>query len=65
MNVSQLFLDLRTKYTFAISSLKKEQETVIDLVLRKKDVLVFFPTGFVKSMMYVLPPLLLDMVSVR
>jgi len=50
MNASQLFLDLRTKYSFTISSLKKEQEIVIDLVLRKKDVLAFFPTGFGKSM---------------
>jgi len=51
MDVSILFAELSTKYSFPISCLKMEQKSVIDLILRKEDVFAFYPTGFGKSMM--------------
>jgi len=64
MDVSTLFADLCTKFSFPISCLKIEQKSVIELILTKEDVLAFYPTGFGKSLMYVLPPLMRDIVRI-
>jgi len=42
--------------------LKQEQESVLKLVLNKKDVIACLPIGFGKSALYVLPPLMMDLV---
>jgi len=64
MNVSQLFDQLRGKYLFSMTSLKADQQKVTELILNKNNVFGFFPTGYGKSVMYILPPLLLDLVGV-
>jgi len=61
MNVSNLFSELCKTFSFSFSSLKQEQESVLDLVLNKKDVIACLPTGFGKSALYVLPPLMMDL----
>jgi len=65
MNVSSLFEQLRTKYSFSITCLRSDQQKVIEMILNRRDVFAFFPTGYEKSIMYILPPLLLDMVGLR
>jgi ATP-dependent DNA helicase RecQ len=42
--------------------LKSEQKEIIQNVLERKDSMAVLPTGFRKSMCYVLPPLILDKV---
>ena len=42
--------------------LKSEQKEIIQNVLDRKDSMAVLPTGFRKSMCYVLPPLILDKV---
>lgn len=51
-----------TKFKFDIK-LKEEQQSVLFSILEKKDVFALLPTGFGKSMTYILP-LLADEVSV-
>ena len=43
--------------------LKPEQKETIQNILERKDSMAVLPTGFGKSMCYVLPPLILDKVS--
>jgi len=64
MNVSDLFQQLRGKYLFSMTSFKSDQQKVTDLILNQKNVFAFFPTGYGKSILYILPPLLLDLVGV-
>jgi ATP-dependent DNA helicase RecQ len=46
--------------------LKSEQKEIIQIVLESKDSMAVLPTGFGKSMCYVLPPpLILDKLKVR
>lgn len=52
-----------TKFKFEIK-LKEEQQCVLFSILEKKDVFALLPTGFGKSMTYILMPLLADEVSV-
>lgn len=52
-----------TKFKFDIK-LKEEQQSVLFSILEKKDVFALLPTGFGKSMTYILMPLLADEVSV-
>lgn len=52
-----------TKFKFEIK-LKEEQQSVLFSILEKKDVFALLPTGFGKSMTYILMPLLADEVSV-
>jgi ATP-dependent DNA helicase RecQ len=40
--------------------LKSEQKEIIQNVLERKDSMAVLPTGFGKSICYVLPPLILD-----
>jgi ATP-dependent DNA helicase RecQ len=42
--------------------LKAEQKEIIQNVLERKDSMAVLPTGFGKSICYVLPPLILDKV---
>jgi ATP-dependent DNA helicase RecQ len=42
--------------------LKSEQKEIIQNVLERKDSMAVLPTGFGKSMCYVLPPLIFDKV---
>lgn len=46
-------------YNFKI---RQEQLQVIDSVIQAKDTIAVFPTGFGKSICYILPPLILDKV---
>jgi len=52
VSVSSLFPIIRTKYLFTVTSLKQEQNDIIERVVAKKDVFAFYPTGFGKSLMY-------------
>jgi len=63
VNVFFLLEQLRTKYSFSIACLRSYQQKVIEMILNRRDVFAFFPTGYGKSLMYILPPLLLDMVG--
>ncbi|CAC5398329.1 recQ [Mytilus coruscus] len=40
--------------------LKEEQKTVIESILKKQDTLAVLPTGYGKSMCYIVPPLILN-----
>jgi len=60
--VSSLFNELCKHYSFQVSCLKPEQVDVVDLILAKRNVLAFYPTGYGKSLMYITPPLLCDLV---
>lgn len=51
-----------TKFKFEIKL--KEEQSVLFSILEKKDVFALLPTGFGKSMTYILMPLLADEVSV-
>ena len=42
--------------------LKSEQKEIMQNVLERKDSMAVLPTGFGKSMCYILPPLILDKV---
>ena len=42
--------------------IKAEQKEIIQNVLERKNTVAVLPTGFGKSMCYVLPPLILDKV---
>jgi len=65
VSVSSLFPVIRTKYLFTVTSLKPEQDDIIERVVAKKDVFAFYPTGFGKSLMYLVPPLISDLVSLH
>jgi len=63
MNVSDLFDQLRGKYLFSMTSLKADQQKVTAYFEQEKR-FWFFPTGYGKSILHILPPLLLDLVGV-
>ena len=50
----------RTGITY---NLKAEQRQVIELLVQKKNVFAALPTGYGKSAIYALTPLLMDQVS--
>ena len=70
VSVSSLFPVIRKKYSFIVTSLKPEQNNVIERVvanLAKEDDFAFYPTaatGFGKSLMY-LVPFVSDLVSLH
>lgn len=55
---------IRELYNIDIS-LKPVQHQVLINILWKKNTLAVLPTGYGKSMLYLLPPLLLDIVSIN
>lgn len=60
VSIRQIF-DERIKHRFHFEfDLKEEQISVIENVLQKKHTVGVFPTGFGKSICFVLPPLILD-----
>jgi len=64
MNVEEAFSRLQSLYGISFN-LKEGQFAVIKAILLKKNVFCILPTGFGKSATFVLPPLILDEVSVR
>ncbi|WAR25125.1 WRN-like protein [Mya arenaria] len=59
MDVSKLFGEVKKKYGLQFD-LKEHQIDTITALLDKNDVSCVLPTGYGKSLCYVLPPLLLD-----
>ena len=41
--------------TFGISKLKPKQKEIINLIMKKKDIMGILPTGYGKSLCYMLP----------
>ena len=66
MALPMLFDVVRSKYAFFASiSLKKDQEVVLQKLVEGVNCVVQLPTGFGKSMLFALTPLLLDVVSIN
>ena len=63
MDVPQLFDDVKQKYGFPFA-LKKEQEEIIAHICANKNVFVLLPTGFGKSVTFLIPPLIFDEVLI-
>jgi superfamily II DNA helicase RecQ len=63
MDVPQLFVDVKQKYGFPFA-LKKEQEEIIAYICANKNVFVLLPTGFGKSVTFLIPPLIFDEVLI-
>lgn len=59
LNVKKIFEEVRPLYNFEFD-LKDEQISVIESILEKKHTVGVFPTGFGKSVCFLLPPLILD-----
>jgi len=53
------------KYPFTVTLLKPEQNNVIERVVAKEDVFAFYAFVFGKSLMYLVPPLVSDLVSLH
>ena len=64
MDLNQAFSLVRDQYNINIS-LKQEQVEILQLLLLKKNAVAILPTGFGKSFLFLLPPLLLDQVSIK
>jgi ATP-dependent DNA helicase RecQ len=62
MDVEALYAQVCVQYSFP-QKLKDEQKQVMQCILKKKHVFSILPTGFGKSLCYVLPPLMLDCVE--
>jgi hypothetical protein len=63
MDVRAVFETLKSLYKFEYD-LKDEQHTIISAILDGKDVSAILPTGYGKSVCYILPPLILDKVII-
>jgi len=61
MNILEAFDDVKSRFHMNFE-LKKHQEEIISLILNDKNVFAVLPTGYGKSLCYILPPLLLDVV---
>ncbi|KAK3105127.1 hypothetical protein FSP39_017769 [Pinctada imbricata] len=57
-DTQNVFDSIKGDYDLRVDSLKTEQLDVITAILNGKDVFALLPTGFGKSMCYLLPPLL-------
>ena len=63
MDVNSCFDEVKFKYGFDFNL--KEQSEILNIILNeKKNVFGVLPTGFGKSLSFVLPPLLLDHVRI-
>ena len=61
--IQSAYAQVKTDYNFDFE-LKQHQTDVIRHILQKEDVFAILPTGYGKSLCYVLPPLMLDKVVV-
>jgi len=61
-SLEELMEKVNSRYGWKIE-LKREQSDVLRLVLGKKNVIAVLPTGYGKSLLFLLPPLLMDEVS--
>jgi len=59
MDIKHLFSCLCTRFSFP-HALKDEQINAINVILQKRNLICILPTGFGKSLIYVIPPLILD-----
>ena len=55
---SNLIIDDSIKEKFKIDKLKSKQKKVINAILDGKDVVALLPTGYGKSMCYLVPPMI-------
>ena len=65
-DICDLFVKLKSRsdYHFNFSSLKDEQAEIILDIINETSVFAVLPTGYGKSMCYVLPPLMCDEVCI-
>ena len=63
MDVQRLFDNVMRKYGFSFS-LKKEQSEIIAHICANKNAFVVLPTGFGKSVTFLIPPLIFDEVLI-
>jgi hypothetical protein len=64
MDVPAVYRKLCEEYKFKFN-LKREQEHIIQAIVSKKHVCAILPTGFGKSLCFILPPLLLNIRLLR
>ena len=65
VHISRCFDATKNAYpNMSSMNLHSKQIAIMEQVLRKKNTFAFLPTGFGKSMAYILPPLIMDQVSV-
>jgi len=63
MDIDRYYNNLiKDKYTFP-SNLKPQQKDVISRIMSRQNVISVWPTGFGKSLAYLVPPLILDEVE--
>ena len=62
MNVEETFSQIKFTFHFDFE-LKKQQKTILDYVCSGTNVFSVLPTGFGKSLAFILAPLLQDQVS--
>jgi len=63
MNVGASFVNALNKYKLP-DPLTPLQKDIVDFLVAGKDVVAVLPTGYGKSLLYILPPLLFDEVRV-
>jgi hypothetical protein len=59
MDCLSLFSRVKSSYSWDLD-LKKDQEDILNLLIVKQNVMVVLPTGYGKSLLFILTPLLLD-----
>ena len=62
VSIEEAYARVQTKYDFP-ETLKEEQIQCLDLLTHNEDLLCVLPTGYGKSIIYTLIPLLLDEVT--
>jgi len=63
MNIEEIFQAVKGQYNMQFD-LKAEQIEIVKSVIEKESVIAILPTGFGKTLTYVVPPLILDQVTV-
>lgn len=64
MDLNHAFSLVKEQYNINFA-LKPEQVEILQMLLLKKNVMAVLPTGFGKSLLFLMPPLLLDQVSIK
>ena len=59
MDIDRYYNLIKDKYTFP-SNLKPQQKDFISRIMLRQNVISVWPTGFGKSLAYLVPPLILD-----